>query len=271
MRLKTPRLTLGQLALAGGIAFYSLAMPGDLGYKLDAMGFGVCHQIHSHSFIIGGHQLPLCARCTGMYLGVLAGLGLLMALRRRASRFPSGYVGAILILFFAVMALDGANSSLQTFDAGIWDTTNLVRIVTGGLSGLSIASLFYPAFNLSLWHPDALREDRALERPVDLVGCMVAVGLLIALALAGSEWLFYPVSILSIGGMLALLTMANTVLVLLVMRRDGGIRELSAALTPLLVGLLLSLIELTLLAWGRASLAPMLANNVGMPVVPGLP
>jgi hypothetical protein len=35
---------------------------------------------------------------------------------------------------------------------------------------------------------------------------------------------------------------------------------------------LLTLIELTLLAWGRASLAPYLAgSNLGFPLVPGLP
>jgi uncharacterized membrane protein len=274
MRVRLPggvELTLGQMALVTGIVFYSLAVPGDLGYKLDAMGFGVCHQIHTHSFFIGGHQMPLCARCTGMYLAALAGIALLVVLRRRASRLPSGQVGAILALFFAVMVLDGANSTLQSFNAGIWETTNLVRIVTGGLAGISVAFVFYPVFNLSLWHRDALRKERALEQPFELAGYVVAAGVLIALVLDGGGWLYYPVSILSIVGMLMLLTMANAVIVLIVTRREGYIRDFSSALTPLLVGLLMSLVELTLLAWGRASLAPMLANSVGMPLVPGLP
>ena len=34
---------------------------------------------------------------------------------------------------------------------------------------------------------------------------------------------------------------------------------------------LLKIVELTLLAWGRASLAPLLVNNIGMPLEPGLP
>jgi hypothetical protein len=100
---------------------------------------------------------------------------------------------------------------------------------------------------------------------------MVAAGLLVALVLDGGDWLFYPISILSIAGMVLLLTMSNTMLVLIVTRREGRAVTMSQALTPILIGLFLCLIELTLLAWGRASLAPELANNLGMPLVPGLP
>jgi hypothetical protein len=97
------------------------------------------------------------------------------------------------------------------------------------------------------------------------------VGLVVALVLDQGDWLFYPLSLLSIIGMLAMLTMANTMLVLIVTRREGKARTISEALTPILVAVLLSLIEVTLLSWGRTSLAPYMANNVGMPLVPGLP
>jgi uncharacterized membrane protein len=39
-------------------------LPGSLKYTLDFLGFGVCHQLSSHSLFIAGHQLPLCARCS---------------------------------------------------------------------------------------------------------------------------------------------------------------------------------------------------------------
>ena len=260
-----------QMALVTGIVFYSLAIPGDFNYKLDAMGFGICHQIHSHSFIIGGHQLPLCARCTGMYLGALAGLAMLGVLRRRAVKLPGGSMIAVLAVFFGVMVLDGINSTLMGFNSGIWETTNLLRLLTGGLSGIAVAFVFYPVFNMSLWHRDAARHERVIEQPFELVGYMVAAGVLIALVLDGGDWLYYPLSLLGIGGMLVLLTMANTILVLIISRREGRARTFSELLTPLLLGLFLTLVELTLLAWGRASLAPYMVNSIGMPVVPGLP
>src|SRR6476646_6878486 len=100
-------LTFAQMALVIGIAFFSFATPGDLRYKLDALGFGICHQIDSHSFTIGGHQLPLCARCSGIYLGALACVGMLSVLRRRSSRLPAWPMLAILIVFFGAMVMDG--------------------------------------------------------------------------------------------------------------------------------------------------------------------
>jgi hypothetical protein len=64
--------------------------------------------------------------------------------------------------------------------------------------------------------------------------------------------------------------MANAIIVLMVTRREATAMTFSEALTPLLLGFLISLVELTLLAWGRASLAPYLADNpLGLPLLPG--
>lgn len=50
-----------------------------------AYGFGalVCHQRADRSFHLAGAQLPVCARCTGLYLS--ASLGILFAWSRRRS------------------------------------------------------------------------------------------------------------------------------------------------------------------------------------------
>lgn len=275
MRVRLPgglEITFVQVLLVAAIVFYALATPGDLNYKLDALGFGVCHQIAGHSFTIGGHQLPLCARCSGIYLGALSAFLLLAVLRRRASRFPARHMIAIFGVFFGAMVLDGINSTFQAFGSGLWDSNNLLRLLSGTLAGVSVAFMFYPVFNMSLWHPDVAQREKVIEQPFELVGYMVAAGLLVALVLDAGDWLYYPLSFLSITGMLVLLTMTNTIFVLIITRREGHSLTFSAALTPILVGLLITLIELTLLAWGRASLAPYMAsNNLGIPLVPGLP
>ena len=54
-----------------------------------AYGFGalVCHQRPERSFHLAGAQLPVCARCTGLYLS--AAVGILFAwARRRSSPVP---------------------------------------------------------------------------------------------------------------------------------------------------------------------------------------
>jgi uncharacterized membrane protein len=270
-RLGSLEITFLQVCVLAAIVFYSLAVPGDLDYKLDALGFGVCHQISTHSFFVDGHQLPLCARCSGIYLSALASLSLLLVIRRRAARLPVGSMVTILAVFFGAMVIDGINSTLQTFGSNIWESTNLVRLITGSLAGTAVAFFLYPVFNMSLWSREARKRESVLESPLELAGYMVAVGLMVALVLDGGDWLFYPLSFLSIIGMLSMLTMANTMLVLIATRREGRATTFSEVLTPLLVAFLLSLIEISLLSWGRASLAPFMANNVGMPLVPGLP
>lgn len=53
-----------------------------------AAGSNVCHQRPERSFHIAGHKMPVCARCTGLYLSAAAGvpLALLVAAPLTASR-----------------------------------------------------------------------------------------------------------------------------------------------------------------------------------------
>ena len=56
------------------LALWMLGTPPGVHGKLDAVGYAVCHQIGERSFMVNGEPLPLCARCTGMYVGVMIGL-----------------------------------------------------------------------------------------------------------------------------------------------------------------------------------------------------
>ena len=61
------------LALAVGLVLLGWLLntpPGLLG-KADAIGYAVCHRIDLRSFHLGERALPLCARCSGMYLGAM--------------------------------------------------------------------------------------------------------------------------------------------------------------------------------------------------------
>lgn len=277
-RLRLPgdlEITFPQMLIVSGIVFYALAVPGDLKFKLDAMGFGVCHQIHTHSFTIGGHQLPLCARCTGIYLGAIVGLAMLSVLRRRSVRLPAGAMLPVLGLFFVSMVADGLNSTAQAIGpAGLWDTTNITRIVTGALSGLAVPFFFYPVFNLSLWQRDLRNRESVLDHPFQLLGYLLAAGVAVALVLDGGAWLYWPLALLSIVGAVALLTMTNTMLVLMLARREGKARTASEFVTPVLLGFAITLVMLTLLALLRTTLEPSIiasGNPLGLPLTPGLP
>ena len=103
------------LALIAIIGITLLAQGGLLD-KADKVGYAVCHRITIRSFLIGERQMPLCARCTGQYLGAVAGLlYLLLRGRARASELPSPSVLTVLLLFLGIWAFDGVNSYLTLF------------------------------------------------------------------------------------------------------------------------------------------------------------
>ncbi|HUS15612.1 MAG TPA: DUF2085 domain-containing protein [Chloroflexia bacterium] len=265
------------VVLLGGLIF----LPGSLKYKLDFLGFGVCHQLGSHSLIIGGHQLPLCARCSGIYLGALVALIMLVALRPLAAALPSGRVLPLLAFMFSTMVLDGINSTFESIPGAtaFYETTNTLRLITGTLAGIALMFVLYPVFNQSFWRRPLLRRERSLEQPFELFGYLVAATIVVGVLLSSvgdptvGEWLYWPLALASAAGLLALLVMTNVLIVSTIGRRPGTVLTWQGALTPLLLALLLALIELTILANLRMALTAslMTANSpADLPLVPGL-
>jgi len=81
-----------------------------------------CHQLPERSFFIKGKQMPLCARCTGVFMGYAAAL-LLLILGLR----PPLWAAALAVLSMAI------DWSLQRF----WGvmSTNIRRLITGFIGG----------------------------------------------------------------------------------------------------------------------------------------
>ncbi|MCH5266629.1 MAG: DUF2085 domain-containing protein [Lachnospiraceae bacterium] len=90
-----------------------------------------CHQMPERSFFYKGKQFPVCARCTGVFVGqILAVLGLF----RKKRHSPPLY--ALLL-----MAWMGADWGIQ--EAGVKDSTNPRRFVTGIAGGYGLFSLYF--------------------------------------------------------------------------------------------------------------------------------
>ncbi len=266
-----PPVVLVILVVLVGLALFG---PGTLQYKLDVLGFAVCHQIVSHSFVIGGHPLPVCARCTGIYLGAGVSLGLLAILRPGATGLPSPGMITLLSLMFLTMVADGLNSTVQSLPEGhgLWETTNLLRLSTGSLAGMALAFVLYPLFNDTFWHRDRVRNESSLAQPFEIFGYAVAVVVPVALTLSSADDqsavpIYWLIALLSVGGILLLLTLANTMILIMVTHREAVITSWPAAWTPLLLALLLALGELLLLGYVRGELVAVL----GVPLPPGMP
>jgi len=111
------------------------------------IGSLVCHQIQERTLIIDKVLLPICARDTGIYIGVIIGI-VFLAIRRRLDADWPPKVGhaLILILMMMPMMLDGATSYL-----GLRHSDNLTRLITGGFFGFPLAVFLTVARN---YNPD---------------------------------------------------------------------------------------------------------------------
>ena len=246
---------LALLALAI-IAALLAAPPHALLDKADRAAFAVCHRLPERSFTFAGRPLPLCARCSGTYLGALTGLLVLAARGRgRASRLPAIRFLLVLGIFALAWAVDGANSFL-TFFPGVphlYEPRNILRLVTGTLEGLALAAVLLPVLNLSLW--SAPEPTPSIRTWRDLLW-MLAGGAGMSV-LVSSEWapLLMLLALLSGLTIVALLGAVNTLLVLILLRRDGRGKGWRDVFVPALLGVMLALVEVAAIGLARAALS----------------
>jgi uncharacterized membrane protein len=91
-----------------------------------AAGSVICHQLPERSFFLDGRQLPVCARCTGLYLGGAAGfLGWMFA--KSARGWPSIAVPPRAALTVVAAAAIPTAISYFTGVTGVWDGSNVTR------------------------------------------------------------------------------------------------------------------------------------------------
>jgi len=100
----------------------------------------ICHQQPERSYYIYGHQLPVCARCTGIYTGLLTGC-LLYPLFKRVSSIKIPDI-KYLVLFLVPFLFDGI---MQTFH--IYQTSNITRTIIGIWGFIAIPFYAIPSIN----------------------------------------------------------------------------------------------------------------------------
>ena len=248
-----PLAVAGLAATALGIWLYNTP-PGLLG-KADAIAFAICHRLVSHSILIGQEAMPLCARCTGIYLGALVGLFTMGGLGRcRAGGLPPRPLLLVLLAFIGIMGIDGINSyaTLLPGVPHVYEPQNWLRLVTGTLNGLALAALIFPVFNQTLWRD---WEDKPVLGRFRELGLMLAIStVVVALILTGNVNILVPLALLSVLGVVAMLMALNTTVLLLTIRRENRVTNWAGALTPLLAGFTMTMIEIGMIDLVRFSI-----------------
>jgi len=231
-----------------------LNTPAGLMGKADAVGYAVCHRIDLRSFHLGERPLPLCARCTGMYLGAVAGLAYQQVLSRRRGGTPGRAIIvalALLVLFFVV---DGFNSFISFFPGApvLYQPQNTLRLLAGSGMGIAIAVALFPAFNQTVWMDwDPKPAMPGLRSLGGLVLLMLLVDLLV---LSENPLLLYPLALISAAGVLLLLTLAYSMVWLMIFRAENKFLSARQMLLPLAGGFGLALAQIILLDLARYAL-----------------
>jgi uncharacterized membrane protein len=238
------RLILWPVALIGSVivALWLLGTPPGLLGKADAVGYAICHRIAARSFHAHDRQLPLCARCTGIYLGVMLDLVVFAARGRlRASRLPAIKVLLVFLALLGIYGMDGLNSYLSLFDAyrPIYHPNNTLRLLTGMSFGLGMMAVVLPVFNSMIW------QTPQPESPLrDLKELAVLLG--IAALVAGAVLIQVPALLLAAGlisaaGVVLMFGVVGSTMFLMVVRRENTVTRWRELVVPVLVGLVFAI------------------------------
>jgi len=244
-------LTLALAAIA--LTLWLIFTPSGLEGKMRATGYAVCHQLESHSLDFQGRFLPLCARCTGMYLGTLVSLTLLQK-RKKAAGVPTSSLIAILILFLVIFIVDGVNSSLGFVSdfPQLYPPSNWLRLITGFLMGMVIADLL-----IVLWHQTWWKQASslpALSGWLHLGSIMLANGIAGVLIWLRIPFLYYPVAFLSTMTILVLLSMIYCLIWIIIFKKENSFDTYGEGLRFIFAGLATAVIQIGLLDLIRYSL-----------------
>ena len=225
--------------------------PGLLG-KLDAIAYAVCHRIAARSFEIGSVALPLCARCSGMYLGAVTGLVFQSMRGWKRSKAPRWGIIAVLLVFVVAFGIDGVNSYLYLLKQlrpgilpqipNIYIPNNTLRLLTGSGMGLVIAAMLFPAFNQSIWTDyDDTRAGLAGWKDFGvLLGIQIIFDLLV---LTQSPIILYPLALISTLGVVLLLTMVYTIVWVMLTNQENKYTKMRSLWLPILAGFTITMIQ----------------------------
>lgn len=256
MTSATPKNPLAKKdALGIGIAVVAFSLllalwlkysPAGFWEKLAALGYSVCHQIPARTFHVEGHAFPLCARCTGMYLGAMVGLGYHLTWGRKGS-FPPLPIMYILAFFVAAFGIDGINSFTQLLPWAqhLYVTTNLTRLISGSGMGVVISAVIAPAFNQTVWAN--VDSKPALDTFTKLVTILIVMAVLVFGILGDYVPAMYFAAVAGGLSVFVLISVLYTIIAVMVLGRDGKLMKKRQLVLPVLMGMSGALIQISIM------------------------
>ena len=198
-----------------------LALPWSLEHKAHVVLHGLCAQRPSHTYYFGDRPLPFDARMTGIYLGFLATMIVLLASgAHRWCRPPSASRIALLLALGGAMAMDGFNSLLRDLALPYpYEPRNWLRVVTGAGAGVVLAVALCFLLSVTLWRQVDTRRQTIDSWLLPIRASVVAAPMLIV-ATSGIDVLYGPVVLMLILAALAALTTLSLVVIVILRKME---------------------------------------------------
>jgi len=241
------------MLLAGVFLFPSVPIPswpgGTVSWNMYATVHGVCAQMHNTT--IGGMQLPLCARNTGIYGAMTISLLAMWALGRiRTTNFPPLWMTITLLIPVVIVAVDGLNSLFVDLSyASLYPPRNQLRTLTGAMAGIAIAPFFVPLFNRVLRRNGT--PSPVMANAIDLLVLWGLAFCFSMLVVIGPSWSFWPIAIVSWLGIVGILLISNGFAVAVAFGYDQRVTHVRELAAPVLVATAITIAELALMSWLR--------------------
>lgn len=97
-------------------------------------GSFVCHQIADRSFHVSGIQFPVCARCTGLYLGAVIGMA-------AVAMAPPAWLSFARARLLLIVTSIPTVLTVATAWVGLWDPANRLRAVLALPLGFAVGAV----------------------------------------------------------------------------------------------------------------------------------
>jgi uncharacterized membrane protein len=248
---KRTRLLWSLVLLSVGLLLigWLLNTPKGLLGKADAVGYAVCHRIDARSFHLGDRTIPLCARCSGMYLGAVLCLTYQALRSPRSGGMPPKRVVIVLGLFVVGFAIDGLNSYLHLgffkLSPTLYEPQNWLRMLTGFGMGIAIGAVIYPAFNQTIWR----NWDPSPALPgFNDMGALLLLALITALLMiTENPLILYPLALISAAGVLVLLTLVYAMILSMIFRLENRFNRFNQLWLILVGGFGVALMQIVVL------------------------
>jgi uncharacterized membrane protein len=116
---------------------------------LNFFGRAICHQLEARSLHVSGAALSVCARDTGIYIGIFSTLVYLHIYKRKLKiTIPSIKVSFLLLILMVPMIIDGLGSYTHLFQSN-----NIKRLLSGISFGLVLPYFLYPLLTVNSLKP----------------------------------------------------------------------------------------------------------------------